>query len=36
LSMPRTISSADSVMNAIQACGSVRSSITESVRPYGS
>ena len=28
LSMPSTISSADSVMNAIHACGSVSSSIT--------
>ena len=36
LSMPSTISSADSVMNAIHACGSVSSSITARNSPgYG-
>jgi hypothetical protein len=33
LSMPSTISSADSVMNAIHACGSVSSSVTAPSSP---
>jgi hypothetical protein len=33
LSMPSTISSADSVMNAIQACGSASISITTRLPP---
>jgi hypothetical protein len=36
LSMPSTISSADSVRNAIHACGSVNSSVIGPAARYGS